>query len=407
MKFNHAWPAGHWDWPIHVSHKHGLRAGPMIFLGGQVDLDSKGTALHQGDLDTQTDAVMANIGKVLAEFGCGMGDLVKLVAYYVNDGSVDEISFLTRVAKSLPKGVGPVVSAVPLPALAYKGMLVEIEAVAMRGPDGAVLKKTAADPSGLAPLPAPFSQGLRCGEMIFVGGQDAVDAGGKLENSGDIIKQMAGVMDRVGLVLGRLGADFADVVKIKNWYEGEGHFEDWAGAARVRAAYFREPGPAATGIPLPRLARKGHAIRSDVIAMRGVDGARLAKSHCWPDGHWDWPIHLPYKHAVRCGNMAFLGGQVSMTPKGVIIDPGDLVAQTKNSMEMIRRVMEAVDLKLDDSVKVTAYYQGGASADQLHANLSIRSGSFTEPGPASTGIPLPFLAYQGMMIEIEIVAMAD
>ena len=118
MKFDHSWPAGHWDWPIHVSHKHGLRAGPMIFLGGQVDLDSKGTVLHQGDLDTQTDAVMANIGKVLAEFGCGMGDLVKLVAYYVNDGSVDETAFLTRVAKSLPKGVGPVVSAVPLPALA-------------------------------------------------------------------------------------------------------------------------------------------------------------------------------------------------------------------------------------------------------------------------------------------------
>ena len=76
-------------------------------------------------------------------------------------------------------------------------------------------------------------------------------------------------------------------------------------------------------------------------------------------------------------------------------------------MEMIRRVLEALGLKLDDTVKVTAYYQGGASADQLHANLAIRSGSFTEPGPTSTGVPLPALAYDGMMIEIEIVAMAD
>jgi enamine deaminase RidA (YjgF/YER057c/UK114 family) len=258
----------------------------------------------------------------------------------------------------------------------------------------------------LAKLPAPFSHGLRCGDMIFVGGQDPVDAAGCLENSGDIIKQMAGVMDRIGLVLGRLGADFADVVKIKNWYQGEGHFEDWAGAARVRAAYFREPGPAATGIPLPRLWRTGHTIRSDVIAMRGADGARLAKTHAWPDGHWDWPIHLPYKHGVRCGSMIFLGGQVALTPQGVVMEPGNLVAQTKKSMEMIRRVLEALGLTMDDSVKVTAYYQGGTSADQLHANLSIRSGSFTEPGPASTGIPLPALAYDGMMIEIEIVAMA-
>ncbi len=214
-------------------------------------------------------------------------------------------------------------------------------------------------------------------------------------------------MDRIGLVLGRLGADFADVVKIKNWYRGAGQFEDWEGAARVRAAYFREPGPAATGIPLPRHWRKGHCIRSDVIAMRGSDGARLAKSHVWPDGHWDWPIHLPYKHGVRCGNMVFLGGQVALTPKGAVIEPDDLVAQTRISMDMIRRVLEGHGLGLDDTVKVTAYYEGGASADQLHANLSIRSGSFTEPGPASTGIPLPALAYDGMTIEIEIVAMAD
>ncbi len=407
MNFDHAWPAGHWDWPIHLSHKHGLKAGPMIFLGGQVDLDPQGRVLHAGDLERQTDAVMANISKVLAEFGAGMGDLVKLVAYYVSDGGVDEAALLGRMAKALPPGAGPAVSAVPLPALAYRGMLVEIEAVAMRGRDGTAMPKIVADPSGLAKLPAPFSHGLKCGDMIFVGGQDPLDAQGRLEHPGDIIGQMTGVMDRIALVLGRLGADFGDVVKIKNWYRGEGHFEDWAGAARVRAAYFREPGPAATGIPLPRHWRKGHAIRSDAIAMRGSDGARLAKTHVWPDGHWDWPIHLPYKHGVRCGNMIFLGGQVALTPQGVVMEPGNLVAQTKISMEMIRRALEALGLRLDDSVKVTAYYQGGASADQLHANLSIRSGSFTEPGPTSTGVPLPALAYDGMMIEIEIVAMAD
>jgi enamine deaminase RidA (YjgF/YER057c/UK114 family) len=286
-------------------------------------------------------------------------------------------------------------------------MLVEIEAVAMRAQDGSAIARIVADPAGLVALPAPYSHGLRCGDMIFVGGQDPLAADGGLEHPGDLIGQMAGVMDRIGLVLARLGADFADVVKIKNWYQGAGHFEDWEGAARVRAGYFREPGPAATGIPVPRHWREGHAIRSEVIAMRGADGARLAKTHVWPDGHWDWPIHLPYKHGVRCGNMVFLGGQVALTPQGVVIEPGDLVAQTKMSMEMIRRVLEALGLGFDDSVKVTAYYQGNASADQLHANLAIRSGSFTEPGPASTGIPLPALAYDGMMIEIEIVAMAD
>jgi len=43
----------------------------------------------------------------------------------------------------------------------------------------------------------------------------------------------------------------------------------------------------------------------------------------------------------------------------------------------------------------------------LHENLLIRSGSYTAPGPATTGIPMAALAYQGMVIEIEVIAMLD
>ena len=35
MKRRHVWPEGHWAWPIQVSHKHGLRSGQMIWIGGQ------------------------------------------------------------------------------------------------------------------------------------------------------------------------------------------------------------------------------------------------------------------------------------------------------------------------------------------------------------------------------------
>ena len=39
------------------------------------------------------------------------------------------------------------------------------------------------------------------------------------------------------------------------------------------------------------------------------------------------------------------------------------------------------------------------------ANLPIRSSYFSDPGPATTGIPLPALAYDSMVIEIDIYAM--
>ncbi len=405
MKRSHGWPAGHWDWPIHVSHKHGLRCGDMIFVGGQVDLDSSGRVLHADDLATQTAAAMRNIAKVLAEFGADLGDLVKLIAFYQNDGSRGEAAFLADIARHLPAGVGPVITAVPLPALAYPGMIVEIEAIAMRGSDGRRLQRQAAPTDGLPALPSPMSHGLRCGEMLFIGGQSAIDADGVVMAPGDIVRQSEIVMDRIGGFLSAFGADHDDAVKINTYYTGGGQFADWEGAARVRARYFEEPGPAATGIPVPRQALPGVMTRTELIAMRGADRKRLPRSHVWPDGHWDWPIHLPYKHGIKCGNMIFLGGQVALTPAGEVIKPGDLVEQTKIAMENIRRVLAGFGAGFDDAVKVTAFYVGSASADQLHNNLSIRSGCFTEPGPTSTGIPLPFLAYEQMMIEIEIIAM--
>jgi enamine deaminase RidA (YjgF/YER057c/UK114 family) len=402
----HSWPEGHWDWPIHISHKHGIRCGDMIFVGGQVDLDSRGTVLHAGNLATQTAAVMANIDKVLRELGADLGDVVKLIAFYQNDGSRDEQRFLADVARQLPvNGAGPAIMAVPLPALAYPGMLVEIEAVAMRGADGRRMERQGVALRGAAPLPAPLSHGVRCGEMIFVSGLSATDANGASIAAGDIVRQSQIVMDRIGEVLHGFGAGHDDAVKINTYYTGAGQFADWEGAARVRARYFTEPGPAATGIPLPRHATPGLMTRTEITAMLGKDGRRLSRSHVWPQGHWDWPIHLPYKHGIRCGPMIYLGGQVALTPKGEVIEPDDLVEQTRIAMENIRRVLAGFGAGFDDVVKVTAFYEGGASADQLHKNLSVRSACFTEPGPATTGIPLPFLAYEQMVIEIEVVAM--
>jgi enamine deaminase RidA (YjgF/YER057c/UK114 family) len=222
---------------------------------------------------------------------------------------------------------------------------------------------------------------------------------------GDIVEQSQEVMERLRGILGELGADFADVVKFNIFYVGAGTFEDWEVAARIRAGYFEEPGPAATGIPLPRLQDPEALIKMDVWAMRAAGGGRIERTYAWPDGHWDWPIHLPYKHGNLGGGMFFVGGQVSLTPQGQPIDFDDLTAQTHTAMQNIAKVLDELGVAMDDVVKVTTFYEGDGSGDDLHQNLSIRSSYFTEPGPATTGISLPALAYDGMVIEIEVIGM--
>ena len=155
----YSWPDGHWDWYQHLAFKHGVRAGRLIFVGGQVDKDSRGEPLRAGDLEAQTAVVVRHIETVLRGFGASMADVTKLVALYATDGSVDETEFVADVGRQVlangggVSGPGPVITPIPLPCLALPGMRVEIEAVAMLGPDGEPLSRTAANPIGLPPLP--------------------------------------------------------------------------------------------------------------------------------------------------------------------------------------------------------------------------------------------------------------
>src|SRR5262249_31007064 len=220
MTRTHSWPDGHWNWPIPVTHQHRLRHGALCFVGGQVDLDASGTVLHAGDLAAQAPVAIGALGRVLEDLGSGLADLVKLVVYHVDDGAVDEGPLLALLAALLP-GERPAICTVPVPYLAYPGMLIEIEGVAAIGPK----TRTGA---------GPFPDGVRCGELIWT---SSVGGGFK----GDIVHQSEEVMERLRSILGEFGAGFADVVKFNIFYVGAGTFEDWEGAARVRASYFEEP----------------------------------------------------------------------------------------------------------------------------------------------------------------------
>ncbi|MGI9412581.1 MAG: RidA family protein, partial [Hyphomicrobiales bacterium] len=285
-------PEGHWSVGLDINHNHCVRCGRMIFIGGQVDLDADANQLNPGDLNAQAARSMAHVATLLDEAGAAMADLVKLTVFYVSDGSVDETDLLDRLAASMGEtdGPGPAVTLVPLEALAFPGMEIEIDGIAMRDLNGPRLPRTAAwDPDGPR-LPPPFVQALRCGEMLFTSGVTACDGEGTVGAPGSLTGQSRIVLPMIDRLLRQLGADLDDAVKTNVWNVEPGNAEDWRSPALARAGFYREPGPAATGISLPRLWPEGVMLRNDVIAMRGADGARMARSHVWPTGHWDWPV---------------------------------------------------------------------------------------------------------------------
>lgn len=406
MQKQHATPADHWQWAIPVHHRQGVRCGQMIWLSGQGDLTAAGEIANSDSFEKQVAGTLDNLARVLGEFNAGMGDLTKLLCFYVPEAGVSETEVLAAIAAHLPSGTRAAITAIPLPYLPYPGMRVMVEGYAMLAADGSHLARTYSPSPIASPLPAPFETAVRCGKMIFVSAQTSV-AGGALAFPGDIIAQTKQVMRQIGAALADFGAGFDDVVKINRWYVGHGSAEDFEPAAIACGSHFKEPGPAATGIPIPGYTVEGQAIKIELVAMLGEDGQHLPRRHVWPESLWDWTIKLPYHHGLKCHDMIFLGGQVSLDKSGHAVHPDEMQPQTHQAMVHIGTILNELGAGYSDICKLTTMYEGPSGLDAMHENLSVRSSFMSDPGPATTQIVFPALAYPRMIIEIDTFAMVE
>lgn len=93
---------------------------------------------------------------------------------------------------------------------------------------------------GLPPAIAPFTLGMRAGQMVFTAGQAALDENGKVVGVGDIRAQTRKTLENIGATLEQLGASFKDVVKVTIWLTD---FRHYAGMNEVYGSFFPEPRP--------------------------------------------------------------------------------------------------------------------------------------------------------------------
>jgi len=394
----YSWPANHWNWPIEVSHQHGVRCDGLIFTGGQADLDINGDVVNPDDLLKQTENVVAHVENILKDLNSDLEDTVRLVVYFTGDQAA-ESTILETIAAHLRGQYPPTVSTIRLPALCYPGMLIELEAVAI---DRAVHRdRQSVRLEQLPGLHSGFSHVLRCGDLIFTSDMSAIAANGKVVSANELNKQTSIMMEQLVLALAAVGATTDDVLKLNVFYKGDGTAENWQEPAKIRADYFNDPGPAATGIAVTDFAQQG--LTTKIAATASISAGNTRYS--WPENHWNWTSPLPYKHGNRCGQLIHLGGQVALDINAEVLHPDDIVAQTHVALQNISIVLQDLGACMDDVVKVTTFYQGNASAAELHENLTVRSSAFRTPGPATSGIPVPHLVYQHMMIEIEVIAM--
>ncbi len=106
--------------------------GKLLYVAGQVGVDSGGSLVGKGDAAAQTRQVLENIGHVLAGAGGGFSDVVEFTTYVVGRESVPGyLQGRSEVYPDIyPGGDFPPNTLLVVAGLVNEDFLVEIKAVA-------------------------------------------------------------------------------------------------------------------------------------------------------------------------------------------------------------------------------------------------------------------------------------
>ena len=380
------------------------RRGRLIAVSGQADFDSFAHVPHPADPRAQVVAVVGRIRKRLEMVGAELSDLARLVVFHVPGPECGEPRMRDLLARALGPDVLTTLTMVPLPRLVAPGLLLAVDAYAMRGTAGRRIERAPLDVPELASMPAPFCHGLRCDEFIFTSGQSALDERGEALFGGDLPSQNRHALDGVAAILDGLGAGPGDIVKFNTWRAPPPSTQAYRRAAQDRFDFLAAAQPAVTGITIPETTRPGPLIRMDAWAMRPNRGEPSPRRTLKPAQHWDWPSPTPYSQGVRCGPWVFVGGQAALDQHGKVVGAGTRADQTALVMHYVDRVLGAAGACFDDMLKLNTYYCHRVGAGALRDGAETRSHWFSPSGPASSDVPVDELAHPGMLVEIEAVA---
>ena len=129
MKINKEAKSLNMPWEKEYGYSQAVKVGDTIYLAGQVGHDDKGNVLGVGNMEVQMRAAYANIGKVLAQYGATMDNVVDEMLFVTDMDS----AFAARVKMKQEVFSGsPVLGStiVQIQRLAFPQLMIEIRCIA-------------------------------------------------------------------------------------------------------------------------------------------------------------------------------------------------------------------------------------------------------------------------------------
>jgi 2-iminobutanoate/2-iminopropanoate deaminase len=108
-----------------------------------------------------------------------------------------------------------------------------------------------------------------------------------------------------------------------------------------------------------------------------------------------------FTHVVRAGQIVFVSGCVATDGDGRLVGGNDIVAQTRQVHENIKRCLTAAGATFADICKVTVFLRNINDREKVN---TVRKEYFGAARPASTLVEISRLVRDEYLIEIEAIA---
>lgn len=134
-----------------------------------------------------------------------------------------------------------------------------------------------------------------------------------------------------------------------------------------------------------------------------VSGNGFRRSY--PDSHYQVTTDIPWSMGLDAGGLFTTCGQVDMDPAGNVLHLNDYGEQTRQSLNAIDLLLK--DLELEKSVlrSLVVFYKAGGRPEIASVVFDFVSDIPHEVAIAY--VPLPYLTYEGMVVEIDAYGITD
>ena len=247
-------PDGAPDLPAPFSHA--LRCGDHVFVGGQSAQNGgpvPGARAHE------------RLADALGKLGAARSDLVRLAAWYAA-GVPPSVR-----AADFEREVAPLECAyieLPAPALAPEHV-VRVDGWAVCGGAGSRAERQVLrlDPPWRRPGRSAHVDGVRCGDIVFLSSQLALDDDGAVVHRDDLNAQTRLCIERTRALLEMAGLGLDHMLKQTSYFFGDADPKDIVTNQTLRSSFYREPAGASTGVPLVDFGVTGALVAIDTVAM--------------------------------------------------------------------------------------------------------------------------------------------